>query len=174
MPQGALYHHLFETPFGFAAVVFTGNRKAVRRILLPGQTRKAVEALISPYSAAAPSPPPPVRQLCRNIQAYFTARRIDFTRELLDFGRLTELEQQVLRAVSRVGYGRTKTYAAIAEQVGRSGAYRFVGTTLAKNPFPVVIPCHRIIRADGSPGGFGGGIDLKKRMLEMEKPLNPL
>ena len=167
MSCGALHHCLLETAFGVAAIVFNGDH-SVRRILLPGDTRQATEKRIEPHSAAAPALPPAIQNLSRGIQAYFTGQPVDFSLAPLDFGNLTVLEQQVLRAVLLVAYGRTKTYREIAKQIGRPKAYRFVGNTLANNPFPVAVPCHRIIRADGSLGGFGGGTDLKKRMLAME------
>jgi methylated-DNA-[protein]-cysteine S-methyltransferase len=170
MSSGALHHCLFETAFGVVAIVFNGNH-SVRRIVLPGDARQATEKRIEPHSAAAPALPPVIRSLSRGIQAYFTGQPFDFSLAPLDFGNLTVLEQQVLHAASLVGYGQTKTYGEIAKQIDRPKAYRFVGNTLANNPFPVVIPCHRIIRADGSLGGFGGGTDLKERMLAMEHPV---
>jgi len=167
MSSGALHHCLFETAFGVAAILFEGNH-SVRRILLPGDARQATEKRTKPYSPAGGVLPPEIQSLSRGIQAYFMGQPVDFSLTPLDFGNLTVLEQQVLHAVSLVGYRQTKTYGEIAKQIGRPMAYRFVGNTLANNPFPVVIPCHRIIRADGSLGGFGGGTDLKERMLAME------
>jgi len=90
-------------------------------------------------------------------------------RHRLDFGSMTESRIRVLEAVYRIPYGRTRTYSSIAAEIGKPSAGRFIGNTMAANPFPIVIPCHRVIRKDGSLGGFGGGIALKRRMLDMEK-----
>jgi len=60
----------------------------------------------------------------------------------------------------------------VAEEVGSPRAYRAVGTALAKNPIPIIIPCHRVLRKDGTLGGYGGGLDMKKRLLEMEAQVN--
>jgi methylated-DNA-[protein]-cysteine S-methyltransferase len=169
MTTETVCHHLFDTPFGIAAVAFERNGSKLKRIFLPRKTPKAIEALLNAHSVSAPSVPLSIGKLCENIKAYFCGKRIDFTRQALDFRPMSVLEQEVLHKVSQVAYGKTKTYGQIAHEIGRPKAYRFVGTTLAKNPFPVVIPCHRVIRGDGSLGGFGGGTDLKKRMLEMEQ-----
>jgi methylated-DNA-[protein]-cysteine S-methyltransferase len=88
---------------------------------------------------------------------------------LMDFTGMTDLQIQVYRVVAGIPYGQVATYRDIAVRIGRPAAARFIGNTMARNPFPVIIPCHRVIRTDGTPGGFGGGIDLKLRMLAMEK-----
>jgi len=86
----------------------------------------------------------------------------------LDFGSATRLQKAVYHATFRIPRGQTRSYRRIAETIGRPGASRFVGNTMAKNPFPVLIPCHRVIRSNGSLGRFGGGEDLKRAMLEIE------
>ncbi len=88
--------------------------------------------------------------------------------EWLDFGSATVLQKAVYHATFQIPYGQTRSYRQIAETAGRPGASRFVGNTMAKNPFPVLIPCHRVIRSNGSLGQFGGGVDLKRKMLEIE------
>jgi methylated-DNA-[protein]-cysteine S-methyltransferase len=108
--------------------------------------------------------------MCKDIQAYFRGASIKARWEFLDLSGLTPLQRSVLKAVSSVPHGEVRSYGQVAAQIGHPGACRFVGTTLAKNPFPILIPCHRIVRADGSAGGFYGGTDLKERMLLLEKP----
>ena len=80
----------------------------------------------------------------------------------------TVLQKAVYRQTAKISYGFLSTYKKIAEGIGRPGAYRFVGTTLAKNPFPILIPCHRVIRSDNKIGGFGGGSTLKQRLIQHE------
>jgi methylated-DNA-[protein]-cysteine S-methyltransferase len=77
-------------------------------------------------------------------------------------------QQKVLRAEHAIPRGRVSTYGAIAAHIGHPGAARAVGRALATNPFPVVVPCHRAIRADGGLGGYQGGIAMKRALLEME------
>ena len=81
---------------------------------------------------------------------------------------LTELERRVLSATARIPLGQTLSYKELAEKAGCPRACRFVGTTMAKNPFPVIIPCHRVIRSDRTVGKFGGGPEMKRKMKEME------
>ncbi|MEA3438105.1 MAG: MGMT family protein [Thermodesulfobacteriota bacterium] len=88
--------------------------------------------------------------------------------EWMDMSGLTKLQQLVLRATADIPSGSVRFYKQIAEAINRPLSYRFVGSTLAKNPFPILIPCHRVIRSDSSLGRFGGGTDLKKELIEME------
>ncbi|WDN87225.1 methylated-DNA-[protein]-cysteine S-methyltransferase [Desulfosarcina sp. BuS5] len=92
----------------------------------------------------------------------------------LDLEYLTELQRTVLTATAGIQYGSLRSYKEIAAAIGRPGAYRFVGSTLAKNRFPILIPCHRVIRSDGSAGMFGAGAALKKRLINHEGASCPL
>lgn len=84
--------------------------------------------------------------------------------------RLTPFQWAVLRVVMTIPLGETRSYAWVARQIGRPGAVRAVGTALRKNPFPVIIPCHRVIKSDGSLGKYAGGDDGRKQaLLEMER-----
>jgi methylated-DNA-[protein]-cysteine S-methyltransferase len=103
-----------------------------------------------------------------SIIDYFRGKKINVSMALLDMKNLTGLEQSVLYATNRIPYGKLKSYKEIAEEIQHSRASRFVGNALAKNPFPVLIPCHRVVRSDGSYGKFGGGPDLKRKMIELE------
>lgn len=80
----------------------------------------------------------------------------------------SSFQQKVLRAVSAIPYGEVRSYRFIAKQVGRPRAYRAVGRALANNPFPLIIPCHRVIRSDGKLGGYQGGLKMKKALLRKE------
>jgi methylated-DNA-[protein]-cysteine S-methyltransferase len=87
----------------------------------------------------------------------------------MDLSRFTTAQQAVYRTVATIPYGQTASYGQVARMAGVPNAARFVGTTMANNPYPVFIPCHRVIRSDGTPGLFGGGEPLKARMLALEK-----
>ena len=82
---------------------------------------------------------------------------------------MTSTEQAVLKKTAAIPYGDVASYRDVAAAIGRPKAFRFVGNTLAANPFPILIPCHRVIRSDGRLGQFGGGRDLKKKMIALEK-----
>ena len=162
-------YHTCRTAFGFAAILFQTKPFLVKRILLPHRDKKAIEKQIQETGQAKPGCAAGVLGLCKEIQAYFTGTPIETPWRFLDLSGQTPLQRAVLEAVASVPHGEVRSYGQIAAQVGHPRAHRFVGTTLARNPLPILIPCHRIVRADGSPGGFYGGTDLKKRMLLLEK-----
>ncbi|NOZ77243.1 MAG: MGMT family protein [Euryarchaeota archaeon] len=85
-----------------------------------------------------------------------------------DLSSFSDFERRVLARLRDVPPGRVTTYGRLAEAVGSPGAARAVGRVMAKNPFPIVVPCHRVVRSDGSVGGFSCGPSLKRRLLEAE------
>jgi methylated-DNA-[protein]-cysteine S-methyltransferase len=163
-----LNHKIFKTAFGFGAILFRKNPFLVKRIFLPCAKISTLRQRIQNTCPAGTSHTEQRLDLCLDIQAYFAGTPMSPHWKLLDLSGLTPLQKEVLRTVATVPHGETQTYGEISARIGRPQACRFVGTTLSRNPFPVVIPCHRIIRADGSLGGFAGGMDLKKRMLALE------
>ena len=101
------------------------------------------------------------------LEEYFAGNRREFDVSLDLVG--TDFQRQAWLALADVPYGETTTYGAQAERIGRPGAFRAVGGANGQNPVPIVLPCHRIIGADGSLTGFGGGLDLKQRLLDHER-----
>jgi methylated-DNA-[protein]-cysteine S-methyltransferase len=95
-----------------------------------------------------------------------TRKRFDTT---FDIGHLTAFTQKVLMAAYQVSYGATSTYGNLAEIAGSKAAYRAVGQIMAKNPIPIIIPCHRILGSQGKLTGYAGGLDIKVNLLELEK-----
>jgi len=112
--------------------------------------------------------------LRRQLGYYFAGRRVRF-RVKLDLSSLTPFQRQVLEACARIDYGATATYGELARGLGRPAAARAVGQALARNPIPLVIPCHRVVAADGSLGGFSAeqGVSLKRFLLELESRAQP-
>ncbi|PVV84097.1 hypothetical protein DD509_05190 [Dehalogenimonas alkenigignens] len=90
-------------------------------------------------------------------------------KEGLDLTGATEFQQQVYRAACGIPFGETKSYGELAAAIGKPGAARAVGQALGANPLPILIPCHRVVAADGGLGGFSGGVETKQQLLEMEK-----
>jgi O-6-methylguanine DNA methyltransferase len=106
---------------------------------------------------------PLVTQLCN----YLAGKRTSFAIEL-DLSWMTPFRRQVLEECARVPRGQVITYAELARRAGRPRAFRAVGHTMATNPMPIVVPCHRVLGSDGSLHGFGGGLDMKARLLALE------
>lgn len=105
----------------------------------------------------------------RQLGEYFNGRRTTFDLPLAPQG--TPFQQLVWHALATIGYGDTISYAELAIRVGRPRASRAVGAANGRNPLPIVLPCHRVIGADGSLTGFGGGLPVKRFLLELEGAL---
>jgi len=101
------------------------------------------------------------------LEAYFTGERSDFDLVLNPAG--SEFHRRVWRALLTIPYGETRSYGQIAEQIGVSGAGRAVGLANGRNPLAIIVPCHRVIGASGSLTGYGGGLDRKRWLLDMER-----
>lgn len=106
-------------------------------------------------------------QVRRELDEYFDHRRDRFDLPL-DRRLIHGIARDVLAATARIPFGRTSTYGEIARRIGHPRAARAVGNALGSNPIPIVIPCHRVLRAGGQLGGYGGGIDRKELLLELE------
>lgn len=120
---------------------------------------------ISPRVLEAPRRLDPV---AAELDEYFAGRRHVFDVPL-DYAMSSGFRQIVQRYLPRIGYGCTQSYKEVAELVGNPKAVRAVGTACATNPLPVVVPCHRVLRTDGSLGGYIGGLDAKTTLLTLEK-----
>ena len=104
--------------------------------------------------------------VCRQLDEYFAGKRQQFELRLAPRG--TAFQQAVWQALRAIPYGRTCSYAELARAVGRPKAVRAVGAANGRNPLPIVLPCHRVIGADGSLTGFGGGLPTKVSLLRLE------
>lgn len=110
---------------------------------------------------------PMLLKLKSDLTRYFDGEKVDFGRYKVDLTHYTNFERKVLTAAKKLKCGETITYGNLAEKVGHKNAQRAVGTVMSKNNVPIIIPCHRVIAANGI-GGFTGGVDLKKRLLALE------
>ena len=102
----------------------------------------------------------------QELEAYFASKRYTFSISLAPKGTL--FQKKVWRALCSIGYGQTQSYQTIANMISAPRAARAVGLANGKNPLPIFIPCHRIIRASGELGGFAGGLDKKRYLLDLE------
>ena len=133
----------------------------------------ALELLLFPSGNQAKAPEPeweaadaPFRQALLQLKEYFKGRRRSFDLPLAPQG--TSFQRKVLEALQAIPYGETRSYKDIAAAIGQPKAVRAVGAANAKNPIPIVIPCHRVIGSDGSLTGFGGGLEVKRTLLRLE------
>jgi len=149
---------MHSSPLGPLMLVGDGN--VLHWIGLPeGKGRLAVESGWEKDDTAFPD-------ARRQLDEYFAGERTEFQLSLKPSG--TRFQLEVLEALRAIPYGETRSYRDIAQRVGRPKAVRAVGAANGRNPLPIVIPCHRVIGADGSLTGFGGGLAAKLLLLELE------
>ena len=108
----------------------------------------------------------PLAAAVQQLEEYFSGRRQVFDLPLAPAG--TAFQLAVWRALQGIGYGRTMSYGQLARELGHARGARAVGLANGSNPLPVIIPCHRVIGADGSLTGFGGGLEIKRALLQLE------
>jgi methylated-DNA-[protein]-cysteine S-methyltransferase len=148
-----------ETPIG--PLLAAADDQGLRRILFPDRKGRAHEPEVGWVRD-----PRPFQDLREQLAQYFAGRRRAFSLKLAPAG--TDFQQATWRALVDIPYGETASYAEIARRVGRPAASRAVGAANGANPLPIVVPCHRVIGADGSLTGFGGGLPIKRALLELE------
>lgn len=163
-----------QTPFGEAAVVFRRKPFAILKTILPRVDSQNLLELLKGNALGSQGSHPKALAVSDLIVDYFRGNPITPPWEWMDMGGLTPLQQAVLVATANIPYGQVQSYKQLAKIIGRPRAYRFVGSVMANNPFPILIPCHRVVRSDGSLGNFGGGTDLKSKLIQLESSgLNP-
>jgi len=123
-----------------------------------------IAATVSPRVLQAPQR---LDDTARELEEYFAGRRQGFDLPL-DLRLSGGFRREILGRLPRIGYGQTVSYAAMAATAGRPKASRAVGTACATNPVPIVIPCHRVVRSDGTLGGYLGGLEIKRQLLDLE------
>jgi methylated-DNA-[protein]-cysteine S-methyltransferase len=159
-------YRTLPTPVGELLLAVT--ERGLVRVAYPVQGHDAVLAslaqTVSPRILHAPGR---LDQASRQIEEYFAGRRTAFGLPL-DLRLATGFRRTVLAHLPAIPYGRTESYAQVAAAAGNPKAVRAAGTACARNPLPVVVPCHRVVRSDGTLGGYAGGLDAKSALLALE------
>ncbi len=161
---------VFPTPLGWMAVA--GNNSVVAGVTLPSEDvgpaleRLCTKLRLSPDSLREVGPAT-FGTLAHRLTAYTRGEQVMFP-DSLDTSGWTDFRTRVWNATRRIPYGQTRSYGWVAMTAGQPGAARAVGQALHFNPVPILVPCHRVIGADQSLTGFGGGLVLKQRLLSLE------
>jgi methylated-DNA-[protein]-cysteine S-methyltransferase len=166
--QKTFKYVIFNTKWGMFGIA--GSETALYRSILPGQNYEQTKSLLLQNQPDAKLDKNYFKSIQERITAYFEENCIDFSVNV-NLDNFGEFSTSVLAACRNITFGQTETYSTLATKIGRTAAIRAVGNVLAKNPLPLIIPCHRVIRSDGKMGGFSaaGGIDMKKKLLLHEK-----
>jgi methylated-DNA-[protein]-cysteine S-methyltransferase len=155
-----------DSPFG--SLLLAATPAGVVRVAFEGEDHDAVLGVlatrVSPRILRAPGR---LDAVARQLDDYFAGRRRTFD-VALDMRLASGFRRAVLEHLRSIAYGATETYSAVALASGSAAAVRAVGTACARNPLPLVVPCHRVVRSDGTIGQYGGGTEMKRALLALE------
>ena len=153
---------LFVTAWGWWGV--EASSRGIVQVVLP---QRRPHQVCKPLGSVESSASLLAEEAAGQIQEYLYGRRQRFT-VAVDWELISGFARHILEACAQISYGETVSYAELARRVGKEGAARATGQALGANPVPILVPCHRVICADGSLGGFSGGLEIKRRLLELE------
>jgi methylated-DNA-[protein]-cysteine S-methyltransferase len=157
-------YDIIPSRFGELTLIWRAGEHGPRvvEIVLPLKSAEARD------SAGVRRGHPALDPLRQSIESYLDGEDVELPIDLLDSSLCSRFQWTVLMAERTIPRGSVASYSGLAAHIGHPRAARAVGTALARNPFPIVIPCHRTVRSDGSLGGFGGGLDMKRALLDVE------
>ncbi len=161
---GEIAWALIDTPLGRLTAAATGRGVVTLSFEDPAVVGGRLTSRLSPRIRERPDR---LAQLRRELDEYFTGRRRRFDVPV-DLRLVGGFGQAVLQAAAAIPYGQVITYAEVAAAAGRPAAARAAGNALARNPIPIVVPCHRVVRSGGAVGGYAGGQEAKERLLRLE------
>jgi methylated-DNA-[protein]-cysteine S-methyltransferase len=165
-----LYSRVCPGPFDSVIIVWSPGHHSpgIIQVLLSHPDTPAEQKLARFFPGATDRSCPEIDALGDMITDYFNGKDIRFPLAPILLDRCSSFQQAVLQAEYKIPRGSVSTYQRIARHLGKENGARAVGNALARNPFPLIIPCHRAVRSDGAPGGFQGGEAMKRTLLEME------
>lgn len=155
-------YHDFDTPIGTLRLV--GDERHLERVDLPNTAARQPDAAWREKRSALPAALDAAK---RQLVEYFDGTRRDFELPLAPHG--TAFQCQVWEELRRISYGETISYGELARRIGKPTASRAVGAANGRNPVAIVVPCHRVIGADGTLTGYGGGLSVKQALLSLER-----
>ena len=173
----AHYHYMdFPSPFGTFHIVWdpSDEKHPLRRIFLSAHAETSLNRMSRRYPDISFLASARIRNLGQLITSFLEGDPVSLEKIPLDLNRFSPFQAAVLKAERQVPAGNVTTYSRLAKFVNSPRAARAVGHALAENPFPLLIPCHRVVHSDGALGGYQGGSDMKMRLLERESvPFTP-
>jgi methylated-DNA-[protein]-cysteine S-methyltransferase len=159
-----------DSPFG--RLLLATTPRGLVRIAYPTEPHERVlEELAGSVSPRVLESPAQLDEVRRELDRYFEGRLHEFDLPL-DWQLTRGYYRKVLRATARIPYGQTRSYGEMAKRAGSPRAVRATGSALGSNPLPIVVPCHRVLRSGGALGGYGGGPEVKRALLQLEGAIN--
>ncbi|MCP4544481.1 MAG: methylated-DNA--[protein]-cysteine S-methyltransferase [Chloroflexi bacterium] len=168
--KGPFFYVLVPSGFGDLSIVWRKKKTGPRvcQIFLPSKHVPVQNVVHVVFPDAKLLSRPAITELSEQMNRFLLGDAVDFGLTLLELDRCSEFQQRVLLAKHKIPRGWVSTYGRIAKSLESPGGARAVGNALARNPFPIIIPCHRAVKADGELGGYQGGLKMKRALLEME------
>lgn len=160
---------LFDTAIGVCGIAW--GPEGLLAVQLPEADPAGTERRLRDRCGGEKAgPPEDVAAYVADLQAYFAGEPVDFRHIALDWGQARSFDRPIYRALREVPFGRTLTYGELAERTGLEGAAQAIGAAMSRNPWPIVVPCHRVVAASGRLGGFSAyqGTRVKRKLLAME------
>ena len=161
---------IISTALGTVGIIWwkIADRVRIRQVLLSNGKQSVDDLIQIYYPNAQRHASPQIVELGERIQSLMNGNAVDFNLDIIALEVCRPFQRSVLLANFKIPRGWISTYGKIAEHIGATGSGRAVGQALANNPFPLIIPCHRVVRADGVTGGYAGGSEMKRKLLLME------
>ncbi len=156
---------IVETALGWVGLVLAPS--GLRAVTLPRRDREAALREVLALGAREEARDGELGDLPERLRRYARSERVAFP-DALDLSAATPFQRAVWQATRQIPYGQTRSYGWLAARVGRPRAARAVGQAMAANPWPPIVPCHRVVASNGRLGGYGGGLDMKERLLLLE------
>jgi len=160
-----LRYAIFDTRMGWVGIL--GSERGLLGATLPQNSSQEIFKQLGDRVKQATFDLGSFEDLVRRFRTYFEGHRVTFL-DGLDLSGATPFHRKVWEVTRLIPFGETRSYAWVAEQVGKPKAARAVGQALARNPWAIIVPCHRVLTSDGKLGGFGGGVEMKRYLLNLE------
>lgn len=163
-PDTVYFSHFKNPEFG--EVWFAESKRGLWRVNFGTSKERFMEDLFTD-GVEAVSDPKATAKTHKLLSEYFAGKRKDFP-VTIDWSRVNGFTKKALQVCAKIPYGKTLSYGEVAERAGAPGGARAVGQAMGKNPFPIIVPCHRVVASGGKIGGFSGGLHYKRALLELE------
>ncbi len=158
LPDGiGISNFCYESPIGWIDIIAEGN-DLLRTTFSEGPL----------FDSLSPPAAPVVVEVIERLDRYFAAAPVNFSDIPMQLTHKTDFQEHVWHIIDQIPYGEVRSYLWIAEQMGKPKSVRGVGNAVGANPFSILRPCHRVIRSNGTLGGYGGGLDRKRQLLALE------
>jgi len=163
--DNGLVNTVFNTEKGWIGLL--ASSRGLVKLTFPQKSQELAFLSLGDKSGSSACSTDNTDKFIYEIQMYFQGKKVDFTVQF-DLSQATPFERLVWETTRQIPYGETRSYSWLAKQIGKPQAPRAVGQALGRNQLPIVIPCHRVLAINGTLGGFGGGLEMKKYLLDLE------